>query len=62
MDANIVKQLDLFHIYKKVLTKIKDKRKAGYIRKLLKNKEYEKALNKINEMLDNENNEKEKRN
>ena len=60
MDANIVKQLDLFHIYKKVLTKIKDKRKAGYIRKLLKNKEYEKALNKINEMLDNENNEKEK--
>lgn len=48
MDADVIQQLDAFHIHQAILRKIKDKKQAGNFRKYIKQGRHDALLEKIN--------------
>ena len=60
MDATVQYQLDLFHIYEKATRKITNSDDRNRIKKLIKNKEFEKLIDECKKLYENELDEKEK--
>lgn len=62
LDSRMIYQLDLFHIYQKASRKIKDKDNRDAVKKLIGEKDYDKVLEKVKELMDNAEDEKIKEN
>jgi len=61
MDANIIHQLDPFHIHQAIMRKVKDKKEAGILRKYINANKLEEFFKKLNEMIEKEEEEKEEK-
>ena len=60
MDATVQYQLDLFHIYEKATRKISNSDDRNKIKKLIKDKKFDKLIEECNKLYENESDEKEK--
>lgn len=61
MDADVIQQLDAFHIHQAILRKTKDKKQAGNFRRYIKQGRYDKLFENLEELIKTEQDEEKKK-